>query len=131
MSVYFAKSGDYIKIGYSANPAQRAQSITRLATRPAAIKYKDPVELIGWVPGNMWREGVYHAQHIDRRVAGEWFSLDVDYVRELIWQDPRGVDLLRMSAWAVFACIENPDLTRDEIAASGVPVLATTLGGAA
>lgn len=125
MSVYFARVGDYMKIGFSDDPIARATTITRMGTRPADVAVGDTVDLVGWVPGDVWREGYYHAQHIESRVVGEWFHLDRKCAEDLIWADPRGVDLERMSAMAVFACLRHPELTRDEIEAAGIPVMAS------
>lgn len=126
MSVYFAEAGGYIKIGYSRDPIGRSATITTSGTRPTDLPRGAEVDLIGWMPGSTWREGAFHAQHIETRVAGEWFRLDREYVHGLIWQDPHGVDLHRMSAIAVFCALKYPHLTRDQLASAGVPIAAVT-----
>lgn len=125
MSVYFATAGGYMKIGFAADPISRVTTVTRNGKRPADLPFAADVELIGWVPGDRQAETDMHARFADRRVDGEWFRIDADVVRELIWSDPRGVDLDRMSMFAVLTCRARPDLTRDEIAACGVQVEAT------
>lgn len=123
MAVYFAEAGGYIKIGFSVNPVSRVSTITRNGTRPADIPYGVEADLIGWVPGQQWTEGAWHSRYVDHRVVGEWFQgIDRDEIRQLIWANPRGVDAHRMSALAVWTCAANPDLTRDEVAALGIPV---------
>jgi len=126
MAVYFAEAGGYIKIGYSHDPIARAVTITRSGKRPADLPFNTEVDLIGWVPGSQWHEGAIHAEHIDARVEGEWFRLDREHVHSLIWRDPRGFDLHRMSATAVLYCREHPELTRDQIESAGVRILAAT-----
>ena len=123
MAVYFAQSGAYIKIGYSRDPIARSTTITRTGTRPDDIPFNADVHLIGWVPGDRWRETEYHGRFTDGRVAGEWFYLDPEVAHEWIWADPRGVDVQRMSAWAVLVMDRDPSLTRDDLEAASIPVL--------
>lgn len=121
MSVYFAEAGGYTKIGYSANPISRAATLTTNGKRPADLPRGEYVDLIGWVPGDTWREGVLHAQFVGSRVAGEWFHrVDRDVIRGLIWADPRGVDLHRMTALAAMYAIRHPGITRADIEAAGI-----------
>lgn len=127
MSVYFATAGGYTKIGFAADPFQRIGTVTTNGTRPADLPRKSAARLIGWVPGGYWDEGAAQARFLERRVRGEWFGgIAESEVRDLIWSDPRGVDIQKMSASAVFAMHANPDLTRDELEAAGVSVLATS-----
>lgn len=126
MSVYFAEAGGYIKIGYSHDPIGRSATITTSGTRPSDLPRGAGVDLIGWVPGDHWREGSIHAQFVDSRVRGEWFRLDREAMHELIWQDPHGVDLHRMSASAVFCALNYPHFTRDELESAGVRIHAAT-----
>lgn len=128
MAVYFARVGDYFKIGYAADPFQRIRTITRSGLRPDEVPFNSSAKLIGWIPGDRWQEGAWHARFIDDRVVGEWFlDLDERDIQDLIWEDPRGVVLERMSAVAVFSAADNPAMTRDELAAAGVQVEATPL----
>lgn len=123
MAVYFATSRGYTKIGYAADPFQRIGTVTTNGTRPSDLPRKSKARLIGWVPGSYWDEGALHGRFKDRRVRGEWFrDIDDVEVRDLIWSDPRGVDIKRMSASAVFAMHANPDLSREDLAAAGVIV---------
>ena len=120
MSVYFAEAGGFTKIGYSKNPVKRAATLTTNGKRPDGLPRGAFVDLIGWVPGDTWREAEIQAQFIDRRVAGEWFRLiDRETIHDLIWTDPRGVDLHRMSTLHVFYAVENPGATRAEMEAAG------------
>jgi hypothetical protein len=122
MSVYFAKVGDYIKIGYSADPASRMTTVTRNGTRPDDIQYGTRAELLGWIPGDRKRETWLHRRFAEHHVAGEWFRIDADNIRGLIWSDPRGVDVERMTAIAVSVAMDYPTLTRGQLAAAGIQV---------
>jgi hypothetical protein len=125
MSVYFATAGDYLKIGYSADPAGRMNTVTRNGKRPDDLPWGARVKLIGWIPGDRGRERSLHDVHASHRVAGEWFRLGPDAIREHIWADPRGIDVERMTAATVFALRAYPHLTRDDLAERGVQIEAT------
>lgn len=122
MSVYFAQAGAYIKIGYSSNPISRVATVTLSGRRPKTLPRGAEANLIGWVPGGRELEAEMHRRFAGDHVAGEWFYLDPEVAREVIWADPRGVDIRRMSALAVFTAMANPDLTRDDMARAGVPI---------
>lgn len=123
MSVYFATSGPYVKVGYSVDPFSRVGSITRNGTRPDDLPALSEARLIGWIPGDVHREMAMLVRFAKHRVAGEWFSGDIlTEVRDVIWEDPSGVDLDRMSAMAVLAADRNRDATRAEIEAAGVRI---------
>ena len=123
MSVYFATVGDYLKIGYSRDPIGRMTTVTRLGKRPDDVPFNASPDLIGWTPGDRGAEAAMHRRFSAHRTVGEWFEgVDLDVVRDLIWSDPRGIDVQRMSAWAVFVACNQPELTREEMAAAGVPV---------
>lgn len=65
--VYFVKSGDVVKIGFSINVMQR---LTGIETHcPTAV------ELIGLIPGGRREERQVHRQFRHLRVHGEWFRL--------------------------------------------------------
>lgn len=123
--VYFAQVDRFIKIGYSANPFSRVRTITRLGKRPDEIAYDAPADLIGYIPGDRRREADIRCDFPESQVAGEWHELTAEDVRPLIWADPRGVDVQRMSGLAVLTMLEHPDLTREDVAALGVPIDAT------
>lgn len=128
MSVYFATAGGYMKIGYSKDPIARSTTLTTSGTRPDDLPRATDVTLLGWIPGDTNDEGVVHARFRGNRVKGEWFAdVDVDAVRELIWNHPHGVDVQRMSAWAVFTMDRYPELTRDDLTSRGIPVEARPL----
>lgn len=132
MSVYFAEAGGYTKIGYSHDPIKRSTSLTRRGVRPDDLPYGAKANLIGWIPGDTWTEGSIHGRFMDRRVKGEWFNLiDREQIEGLIWDDPRGVSIRRMSAFAVLMADKHPALTRDELEAAGVPILARSFDEAA
>ena len=126
MSVYFARVGRYTKVGYSKNPIARSTTITTTGQRPDDVPRGAEANLIGWVPGGRARESWFHRTFADSRVAGEWFVLDESAVRDLIRDDPRGVDFHGMSAMAVFTMSRNPEVTRDDLAAAGIQVEAVS-----
>lgn len=122
MSVYFVESCGLMKIGYSKDPIGRSTTVTRNGTRPDSIPFDAPTTLVGWIPGTMRDEGRLHAQFADHRIEGEWFDLPREVVAPIIWADPCGVDIHRMSATAVIAMNHYRDMTRDEVASHGIPV---------
>lgn len=126
MSVYFVEAGPYMKIGYSADPTQRIESVTRTGARPDDLPKNAEADLIGWIPGGRERESELHKRFAGVRVASEWFWSEREAVLELIWADPRGVDIHGMSALATVAMLNYPELTRDDVAVAGIPVRAVS-----
>ena len=65
--VYFARSGDKVKIGWSTNPEKRLATI-RVAT---------PDGIDEWVArsGSPADEKFYHRRYREHRLNGEWFSV--------------------------------------------------------
>jgi hypothetical protein len=127
MSVYIIESGPYMKIVFSDNPIARAGTVTRLGKRPDDLPFEADVDLIGWIPGDRKAEAQMHKRFARIRVAGEWFWSEREQVAELIWDDPRGVDMHRMTATAVVNMHRHPDLTRDDIESAGIHLLAVPL----
>lgn len=130
MSVYFAQAGAYVKIGYSHNPISRSATITTTGTRPADLPRGADVTFLGWVPGDTWTERAWHVRFAEDRVAGEWFYLAPDVVREAIWADPAGIDAVRMPALTVFVARDHPGVTRQQLVDAGLEMEATTLAEA-
>lgn len=127
MSVYFVQAGSYLKIGYSIDPIGRSTTVTTNGKRPVDLPRFADARLIGWVPGDRMTETCWHARFAADHVRGEWFYLDPEVIRPLIWEDPCGVDMQRMSALAVFAADRHPGISRDEIAAAGIPAEASPM----
>lgn len=73
--VYFVRSGDRIKIGYSCRPKQRIASF--------AVHLPDEPELIGTVPGGRELEQRIHTVLDKYRTKGEWFR-DCEDVRAVM-----------------------------------------------
>lgn len=65
-SIYFARCGEAVKIGFSARPAHRLRDLQ--------IGSAEPVELIGWMPGSPAVERLLHHRFASLRIRGEWFS---------------------------------------------------------
>lgn len=120
MSVYFAHADAYIKIGYSADPFSRVSTVTTNGTRPEDLPRGADARLIGWIPGDRNVEAALHRRFAADHVFGEWFYLDLATVRDVIWDDPCGIDINRMSAFAVLAANKNPGVSRDELTAAGI-----------
>lgn len=127
MSVYFIEAGPYMKIGFSDNPIARSGTVTRLGKRPDDLPFEAEADLIGWIPGDRTTEHEMHKVFAKIRVAGEWFWSERKIVETVIWADPRGVDIHRMSAMAVGAMAKHPTLTRAEVELAGVPLMAASL----
>lgn len=70
MSVYFIRSGNFIKIGYADDPHRRLKQLQ--TGNPQKL------ELIGHVDGDMSTEAHIHGLFSDFRVKGEWFELTSD-----------------------------------------------------
>jgi hypothetical protein len=130
MSVYFIESGPYMKIGFSDDPISRNSTVTRLGKRPDDLPFDHETDLIGWIPGDRKVERRLHKQFESIRVAGEWFWSEREKVAALIWDDPRGVDLHRMAASAVFTMRKYPTLTRAALEGAGLTVMAASLDDA-
>lgn len=101
MSVYLMASSGYIKVGYSADPIARSESVTRF-NRPTDVDYNAPVEVIGWFPGQRDRERQAHMDLGAHWVMGEWF-VDKPEVRAYLKAQDDAVVMDEMSAAAVFA----------------------------
>lgn len=87
-SVYFARLGDYIKVGSATDVPRRLRS---LSTKPRQIKCPEDLvagdlELIGSIPGSYDLEFDIQARLWEWRVAGEWFAATpevLDFVDDL------------------------------------------------
>lgn len=87
MSVYFARVGRYVKVGYSENPAARVRNLFKSETRYARPLDcpTDPSEreLLLVVPGGLNEERACHEALDDYAVGGEFF-VDEPGVREFM-----------------------------------------------
>lgn len=122
MAVYFVIAGPYMKIGYSASPIARMETVTISGRRPDDLPRGAEVDIIGWIPGDRWDETRLHAQFESTRVAGEWFMADRDAALKVIQDNPCGVDFHGMSGLAVLTMYRYPELTRDDLRAAGVSI---------
>lgn len=64
--IYFIRSGDHIKIGYSAAPSKRLSKIS--SDNPLSC------ELLGVIEGSERKEAEIHLLFSSYRVRGEWFQ---------------------------------------------------------
>lgn len=67
-TIYFAKAGDRVKIGFSKNALQRVSDVQ--------VGCPDQVELIGAMAGTPAIERHIHHRFRALRLRGEWFQLD-------------------------------------------------------
>ena len=108
MSVYFARVGRYMKIGYSKDPIKRSATITTGAAkhRPADVERNEDVDLVGWLPGDRRAERDAHMALGRKHVMCEWF-IDCPEVRDYLRYQDGAVLLHEMSALAVFAVLRG------------------------
>lgn len=116
MSVYFARRGKLIKIGWSRNVRYRVSELK--------------AKLIGTVPGDRAEEKVLHARFAHLRVRGEWFKKDeelLNYIRnsaqthEPDWDNiqtairlPRAL-LNRVDAISARMSVKGIEITRSDV----------------
>lgn len=65
--VYFAKSGDAVKIGFSTNPKDRLHSIQTGCAAPA--------KMVKLIRGTHSTERQFHRRFAEYNLKGEWFDL--------------------------------------------------------
>jgi hypothetical protein len=72
--IYFARSGDTVKIGRSVDPAQRLRALQ--------LTHAGELELLAAVAAHVALEGALHKRfaHLRTRPTGEWFRLEPDLV---------------------------------------------------
>jgi hypothetical protein len=86
MTVYFARVGDYIKVGVSTNPVRRVKNLFQSSTRygrPADCPLDAPRELLATMPGWLNEEAACHAALSEYAAGGEFF-IDEPPVRKFI-----------------------------------------------
>ena len=81
--VYYARQGDYIKIGSSGNVTQRMRDLAReLNTRPRDLPL-GPVQLLATHAGGRRSERTLHRRFKHLRVRGEWFRATPDLLAHI------------------------------------------------
>ncbi len=63
--VYFIRAGDHVKVGYSAQPLDRLQTLQ--------TSHPEKLEILCTIPGSIKTERSLHARFQSYRVRGEWF----------------------------------------------------------
>lgn len=115
MSVYFARVKDYVKIGFSAKPWERAGTIaTGSCLMPLDVSYADKVHLLGWIPGDRKIEREMHRRFLPNYVIGEWFW-DDDAYDALIAEHDFGIPWPETSWEVVCAMKEYPQIPRVKV----------------
>lgn len=87
--VYFARVGDYVKIGWSIDAAQRVRQLANdpVTVRPADLSRDDRPVLLGTISGDRDREADVHADLWEWQAVGEWFEATpfvLDYIDSLL-----------------------------------------------
>ena len=97
--VYFIRSGDFIKIGWSKTPELRADQIRRggHALLPTAGLAEDPV-LLAYSPGSRKDEAARHQRFHETNDQGEWFRRSPE-LDELIEQTSNNQCALEVDAY--------------------------------
>lgn len=72
-SVYFARSGDRIKIGFTGDLDQRMACLSAMSCQP--------VTLLTYVPGGREKESHFHRRFAALRLHGEWFVASESMLR--------------------------------------------------
>lgn len=107
MSVYFAQSGPYIKIGFSANPIRRASEATTTShIRPADVERGACVDVLGFIPGDRTVERETHMRFGHLHVVGEWFN-DTREIRDWLEAHPESAIPEQMSMGAVVSMMRG------------------------
>lgn len=78
--VYFLRSGNAVKIGFSTNLRERQRSIQTACSEPAFI--------CRVIEGDMDTERAFHKRFAEYRLKGEWFDLRgavARYLERHIW----------------------------------------------
>ena len=74
--VYFARIGQYVKVGFSVNPERRVKNIRHGCSVPTDLDLAAPVELLKVVPGGPEVENAAHWALTEFHEFGEWFRAD-------------------------------------------------------
>ena len=96
MSVYFARVGEYVKVGYSRHdPWFRARdAVCGNHAKPIDLDRYAPVEILNVIDGDRQIETLLHRMLDDFRVVGEWFLAE-PAVLEFIGSEGKGPSLRR------------------------------------
>src|SRR5690554_4380274 len=100
MSVYFARVGDYMKIGLSKDPIARSATLTYMKTRPENVSRGDAVELVGWFPGSTSEERAAHMRFGPQHVIGEWF-IETPEMTDYLESNPRAIVMSKLTLGAM------------------------------
>jgi T5orf172 domain-containing protein len=111
MSIYAARLGRYIKIGYSRNPEKRILAIRKTTRRPNHLAGGRP-DLVKVAPGDIFLEYWIHTALRAHSVAGEWY-LDTPALREFLATLDQSPAALRAAAktlgvhWSTARCVAD------------------------
>ena len=72
--VYFARIGQYVKVGFSVNPERRVKNLRSAdVSAPADLDRTAPIELLKVLPGGPEVETAAHWALTEFHESGEWF----------------------------------------------------------
>ena len=118
-TIYLMEAAGLVKIGITQNFARRLEQVAGGMPFPVRKLATRSVALLGLKPAEKWM----HHQFRDRRVKGEWFSIDPEEAKALlpkavrygqIWSDCCGEWLQDLPAstergWVPFDCVRLKD----------------------
>lgn len=93
--VYFARAGQYLKVGCSSNPPVRVKMLRHQykGNFPADLDRSQPFEILRVIPGGFDLEFYLQNRLYDFHVAGEWFQATpevLEWVSEIDTLAPTG-----------------------------------------
>lgn len=111
MSVYFARRGKLIKIGWSRNVRYRVSELK--------------AKLIGTVPGDRAEEKALHARFAHLRVRGEWFKKDeelLNYIRDSAQTHEPDLDNIQTAIRLPRALLDRIDVISASMSTEGIEI---------
>lgn len=92
-TIYFARAGQYVKIGISRNPEKRVRALRYArCSAPADVDLSSVPRILHLIPDSMLRdEFAMHCLFEPWWVVGEWFRYDEDFalaLGELVADEP-------------------------------------------
>lgn len=102
--IYFARGGDFVKIGVSSNPQQRVASL--------ATGSPHPLTLLGTIRGDERDEAAMHGLFADLRANREWFRAEPRLLIYIPWAVDRDEQLFS----SVFALHEQAQEAQNQMA---------------
>lgn len=107
MSVYFAKSGDFLKIGYSGKPEKRVATLGIKSVKcvKGSPEQPEPLALIATIPGFYDLEHLMHTCFRAFHIEGEWFHASEECLAlfDKVVSYARSPEMLSRAIWGAAA----------------------------